>query len=283
MKTPPYADTRLKSGVYCITNTVTGHKYIGSTINLMVRIRHHIRMLMLGTHANSYIQNHWNKYGETTFTVTVIEYCDRTALIDREAYYMGYWKTLTRKHGYNLKVPGMHGYAPSTRLGIPLSDEQRKKISETLTGRTIPKEVTDRARATRKLRGYPPPNTGKTLSPEWRKHLSESKKGKSKPEGFGVKVSESLKGVKKSKEHCQNISKAKTGKPSHNKGVKMSVEQRDKLGNVRRGKVWLFNASTKETRMADKGAASHLLDNGWVKCTKAMFRAANPCSGQLTL
>ena len=51
------------SGIYCIENIVTGHKYIGQSKNIYRRWKKHINALNMNSHDNSYLQNSWNKYG----------------------------------------------------------------------------------------------------------------------------------------------------------------------------------------------------------------------------
>lgn len=96
---------------------------------------------------------------------------------------------------------------------------------------------------------------------ETKKKMSLSKKGILKPKGFGNKISKALKGRKRSKEHCENISKAKKkafkegrvkdisgknnpmyGKPSWNKGLKGE----EYLNHFPGGRIWC-DGLTKET------------------------------------
>lgn len=63
------------------------------------------------------------------------------------------------------------------------------------------------------------PNKGKRLKENTKKLISLSKIGKSikKPEGFGQKISKALKGIKKTKEHCENLSKGQIKRFSNGK------------------------------------------------------------------
>lgn len=55
------------SGVYAITNTINGHRYIGSSTNISKRWVEHKRMLRANKHHSVYLQRAWNKYGESAF------------------------------------------------------------------------------------------------------------------------------------------------------------------------------------------------------------------------
>jgi len=51
---------------------VSGHLYLGCSKDYKRRFREHRRKLNKRTHANSRLQNSWNKYGEKAFTFEVI-------------------------------------------------------------------------------------------------------------------------------------------------------------------------------------------------------------------
>lgn len=60
------------SGVYAITNTVTGEQYIGSSKQIAERWMNHRTQLRGGRH-NTRLQAAWNQYGEEAFRVDVLE------------------------------------------------------------------------------------------------------------------------------------------------------------------------------------------------------------------
>ena len=75
-----------------------------------------------------------------------------------------------------------------------------------------------------------------TMSDKGRKKISEALKGKKRPRTaeHQKKLSEALRGKTRSKEHCDNISKAKKGK-KHSKP--RSEETRAKISKIHKGKV----------------------------------------------
>jgi len=58
----------LISGIYKITNLVTGDCYIGSAVNLNSRKRTHFANMNLDKHPNKHLQSSYNKYGKETFS-----------------------------------------------------------------------------------------------------------------------------------------------------------------------------------------------------------------------
>jgi len=63
----------MTSGIYAITNTANGKRYVGSTKNFQRRWKTHLRALRLGSHWNIKLQRAFNKHGEGVFTFEVLE------------------------------------------------------------------------------------------------------------------------------------------------------------------------------------------------------------------
>lgn len=59
--------------IYEILNTVTGTKYVGSTRRPDNRESSHFSKLRKNIHANSYLQNAWNKYGPEAFEFSIVK------------------------------------------------------------------------------------------------------------------------------------------------------------------------------------------------------------------
>ena len=74
------------SGIYCIENKINHKSYIGSSKNLYQRLLKHFALLRHNKHENAYLQNAWNKYGESSFEWSIIEICDISILTEREQY-----------------------------------------------------------------------------------------------------------------------------------------------------------------------------------------------------
>lgn len=67
-----------KEVIYAIINTVNFKVYIGSALNIHLRLRRHLYNLKNNIHHSSKLQRSFNKYGETVFKVIIIEEtCER--------------------------------------------------------------------------------------------------------------------------------------------------------------------------------------------------------------
>jgi group I intron endonuclease len=96
------------SGVYKIVNTKNGKIYIGSSKNILERWEcQHKPQLRANKHINPYLQNAWNKYGESSFDIFIIEPCDADVCLSKEQYYLDLFNACDHSVGYNVsKVAG---------------------------------------------------------------------------------------------------------------------------------------------------------------------------------
>lgn len=103
-------------GVYLITNTVNGNRYIGSSNNIRKRLWKHRALLRNNKHENAHLQNAWNKYGEKRFIYSILEICKLEEQFQREQFYID-----TLKPEYNI-VPEVNN--------SKLSEESKIKMSK---------------------------------------------------------------------------------------------------------------------------------------------------------
>lgn len=89
---------RQQSGIYLITNTITKKKYVGKSSNLLDRFINYSSLNYLKTKQNSLICKALLKFGLSKFSVTLIEYCDKSKLSEREQYFID-----TLKPQYNIR------------------------------------------------------------------------------------------------------------------------------------------------------------------------------------
>jgi group I intron endonuclease len=80
--------TKNDSGIYQIESVLNNKIYIGSAISIKRRIKEHFIRLKRGDHVNIILQNHVNKHGLEDLDITVIEYCSKEELIEREQYWI---------------------------------------------------------------------------------------------------------------------------------------------------------------------------------------------------
>lgn len=124
----------MESGIYCITNTVNGKRYIGQALNIKVRWRTHKTCLRGGYHGNSHLQRAWKIYDEENFTFSILEKCEpiEETLTQLENYWINEFDTLNPIYGYNKREAGNTG---------KMSDESKNKISKSTLGKKRSEEA----------------------------------------------------------------------------------------------------------------------------------------------
>ena len=174
--------------IYLITDTTNGMKYTG---------KHHYHIegqLDPSYHGSGVIIKNIYKKRPETLKEEYIKTCySEEQMCSDEQYYIEVFDTLW-PHGYNL-TKGGDGVIPSEEVkkkmsnakkgkpahnkGKPMSEKQKKKLSDSLKGRTSP------------MKGRTSPNKGKPMSEEQKKKLSNAHKGKTMSEEQKKKIIES--------------------------------------------------------------------------------------------
>lgn len=159
--------------VYLIT--CNNKSYIGSTKCIINRTRQHLHGLTRNIHANQYLQHSFNKYGQNTFKISILEFVENiNDLLIREQYYLDIYKPefnisksstapmMGRKHSEKT-IKKMLGKIP-WNYGVPRTEEEKKLIS------------------LRKTEEY------KNKSEDWYKKMSEIRKKTNPKYWLGKKV-----------------------------------------------------------------------------------------------
>lgn len=162
----------MSCGVYAIQNTVNGKVYVGSSKNIEVRWRNHRHQLNANRHHSRYLQRVWNLDGADAFIFKILIICSKENLILYERIGLSAWK-----HA-NYNVSQVCG----TRLGVPQSEETRKKIGEA---------VRNMSDETRRKMGQA--HVGLRHSEESKLKMSEIGKARVIPEETRQRMSESSK------------------------------------------------------------------------------------------
>lgn len=160
----------MNTGVYKITNIITGDCYIGSASRIgktksqsgfTVRFDKHLRELRNNSHHNRFLQNSFNKHGENSFKFEILAKCPSEYCIRLEQWFLD---NLNPK--YNIRV------IADSNKGIKFTEEHKEKIRIGNLKENNPEKGIKISRT----------KTGKAR-PEWVKEkLSLSKMGKSKSE-----------------------------------------------------------------------------------------------------
>ena len=131
--------------IYQATNKVNGKCYIGQTIQTLdERKSSHLYTSMKGD--NNYFHNAIRKYGWDNFTWEVIDdtCTDMDELNEMEFHYIKQYHSHVSEGGYNLMDGGYnqrHSEVTKSKMskshkGFVVPEEQRRKISETLKGKS---------------------------------------------------------------------------------------------------------------------------------------------------
>lgn len=165
------------SGIYRILNKINGNCYIGSSLNVEKRYKHHLSTLRHNSSRCSILQKAFNKYEEDNFEFQVILCC-------KPEYRLYYEQQLIRELNSQYNVFTNVSDSPLRQFtfteqsklkmsiahkGKKLSEQHKHNISLANKGRVFSKESKDKIRKAKQ-------NT--TLSQETIKKMSEAKKGK---------------------------------------------------------------------------------------------------------
>lgn len=248
----------IKTGIYSIQNTVNGRLYIGSAAkSFSDRWSGHRSALREGTHCNLALQRAWKKYGESSFLFSIlVRCCPEECLKEEQRFIDDLWSTgrlynhsptagslLGIKHRPEVaaKLAARCRRLAKANLGRKVSEETRKRMSESHKGKKISLEsIRKRIETLRKLEYAPSDEArrnmaaaqrGKKMSDDAKKKQSESMKKRWANEGFREKMKKAHSNVRMSDQGKKNISSSLVGR-------KLSAEHRANLSKVRKGKPW---------------------------------------------
>jgi len=83
-------ENRSKSGIYQWVNLSNGKTYVGSSSNLTVRFMQYFNIKYLLRNNTMAICNAMFYHGYSKFSLTVLEYSDKTNLIKKEQFYLDF-------------------------------------------------------------------------------------------------------------------------------------------------------------------------------------------------
>ena len=93
----------MTSGVYVITNTRDGKRYVGVSRDIDNRWYSHRYELNRGKHGSTSLQQAWNEYGESAFAFAVLEECDWNEFSHKEPMYIKSFRANESEYGYNTR------------------------------------------------------------------------------------------------------------------------------------------------------------------------------------
>lgn len=175
--------------IYYYKNKTNNKGYVGQTVNFLNRFRGHKKP----SSNRSLLDRAIAKHGLGNFEVYILEESvkDFETLNLLERKYIVELNTLVKDGGYNIREGGNNS---------PLSENTKKKLSETRKGRTMTEETREKIRSS--MMGEDNHFYGKNHSKETKQKISDAKKGKTSPR----------KGVTLTEDTKQKLSNSRKGK-----------------------------------------------------------------------
>lgn len=206
-------------GIYKITNP-NGRIYIGQSIDISYRINKYKRLNCV---TQRKLYRSLNKYGFCNHKIEIIEECSPVELNDKERYYQELYNSINK--GLNCV------YQKTSIKKQRVSDETKRRISESTKGRFFSKET--------------------------KRRISESLKGKKRTKEHSDNISKSVKGKKRKPHSSSTIQKL----IDNNKNSKLvldtntgvfynSCSELSKLTGIKYSTLnsWLSGQTEKETQ-----------------------------------
>ena len=260
MNTFKHEDDSMLVGIYIITNTVNGKKYVGQSWNISARIATHF----LGRE-QSLISNAIKKYGKNAFQIDqiILDELISQAELDQAEIDKILELDSIRPNGYNLRSGGSrgkhsqeskdkmsaaskgkpksedhrnnmkgqfsNGHIPHNKGKSP-SKETRQKISDKLSGRSLSEETKKKMSATRKIN----PHHTTPHTEETKEKIRAARALQIHSEESNKKRSETMKGRKRGP--MSDEQKEKIRKSSANRVVSEETKNKMRLAQLNRWK-----------------------------------------------
>lgn len=216
----------MNSGIYLITNTVTGKQYVGQSKGITKRFARHKRAARTKHKREAfYLHNAIAKHGVDNFRFEVLFYAkDSEYLNFMEQKCIQAYGTLS-PNGYNLDTGGgvNRVVSESTRRkfagreawnkGIPITEEQKRKQSIAMMGKPSPQKgkpasAEQKRKQSEKMKGRPAWNKGVPMSEEQKAKLRGLDKSYTKTPEYRAMMSKVKKKQGISPEHRAKINAA---------------------------------------------------------------------------
>ena len=213
-------------GIYKFTNKLNNKVYIGKSVNVESRIKRHLCNFK-NENNQCYFYRAIRKYGIENFEYEIICECKKENLNEMEKYYIHLYVSNNLKYGYNMTeggdgALGRHCTEENRKklskrmkennpMKNGMSDEQKKKISQSLKGRKMSKEFCEKT--SKRMKENNPMKNKETA-----KKVSEKQKGKIMSKEAREKISAANNGKVLSEETKRKISESCKNRKRNNKG-----------------------------------------------------------------
>lgn len=118
-----------KCYIYAIKNISNNKRYVGSSINILTRLRVHFQQLRDDKHPNEKLQRSFNKHGKDKFISEILEefdHIDNEHRFRKEQHYIDFYKVY--KNGYNCT-----SNADFNGANIDWTKEKLKRMGESVS------------------------------------------------------------------------------------------------------------------------------------------------------
>ena len=210
----------MKSGVYKITNTVSGRVYVGSSSNISKRWLAHKFLLKNGQHHSRLLQRSWDKHGADVFVFEIIVLFPVDLLLQKEQEWIERLNAASPRNGFNV-LP-----TAGSQRGAKRTAQARLNMSKAAKGKKKPKRTPEHQAKLTQAR------IGKVFSAEVRAKISTAQTGKKRgphSEATKLKISEAHKGEKPNIEALKKAWAAV-------RGSKHSMETRQQMSSTHKAR-----------------------------------------------
>lgn len=237
--------------VYVHTNKTNGKKYVGQTCQYPPEKRWGVNGV--GYKHNEYFYRSIKKYGWDNFKHEII---DKNLTLEEadelEEFLINKFDTLNRKNGYNFRHGGSKGkHSDETKAKLKKSWEHRDRVMPEQTKNALIKA-----------------NTGRHVSDETKKKISEAQKGK--PRYYIRGKNNPNYGKKYTKEERKQMSEKLKGEKNPNYGKHFSKEHKRKLSESNIGHYALSGSESPVARRV----AQYTKENKFIKIWGCMADAS---------
>lgn len=141
-------DNKGKSGIYRWVNNLNGNTYVGSAVNLEIRLRSYYNIKELKRNSRP-IKDALLKYGHSNFTLEILEYSPIISLTEREQFYMD---LLIPEYNILKNAYSLLGFKHSQETILKLkekviSPEHKRIISSIHTGKVVNEDIRNKLAA----------------------------------------------------------------------------------------------------------------------------------------
>ena len=223
----------MNSGIYCITCSHNGAKYIGSAKNFSKRWKRHLLDLEKGIHCNITLQRVFNKHGVEDLNFSIIEELSyrKSLILERENFHI----SDARRTGLCINLS-------DASFGDVLSEHPRREEIIDKIRKSVKRHCADIGAEGRKKYGLPGkhnPMYGKKHTELSKKKMSESQK-KLWTDDYREKMSmtacEKFRKNPLLRENLSKVASERTGDKNSFFGRNHSEDTKDKIGSKNRGR-----------------------------------------------